>query len=221
MLLPSWYNADRFLYKEIIVRWLVIAAVAVLSSSSVNASEPLADEAAVPVELAAQVSDTGVVVTPIPMPAPVIEILKSANRSVKLRSAKKLKVAKKKSFPKTLLSRTERQQLALLSAGSKANGQAVGKHLHDENGESGYDELALHQFYSRPKIIAESDDDDVDAPGLSDAVKLRLLMARTKAVEAHALAQVEDQGDDLSDAVKLRLFMARMKAVKAHKEKFS
>jgi hypothetical protein len=203
------------------VRWLVIAAVAVLSSLSVNASEPLADEAAVLVDLAVPDSETGVIVTPIPIPAPVIEILKPANPSLKLSPAKKVKVAKNKSFPKRLLSRTERQQLALLRASSKANGQAVRKHLHDENGETGYDELALHQFYSRPKIIAESDDDDVDAAELSDSVKLRLLLARTKAVEVHALAQFEDQGDDLSDAVKLRLFMARMRAVKAHNEKFS
>jgi len=200
------------------VRWLVIAAVAALSSWSVNASEPLADEVTVAAELVAPVVDAGVTVTPIPMPAPVIEILKPANRSTKLRSAKKLKVAKKKSFPKTLLSRTERQQLALLGSAASADGQAVRKQLHDENGETGYDELVLHQFYSRPRVVGASDDDDADsAEQLSSKVKLRLLMARAKAVEAHALAQV----DDLSEAVKLRLFMARMKALRAHRQNFS
>jgi hypothetical protein len=202
-----------------LVRWLLIAALAVLSSSSVNASEQITDEAAVPIEFATPVSDIGVIVTPIPIPEAVIEILKPANQSVKLRSAKTLKVAKKKSFPKTLLSRSERQQMALLNTGPKNNRQAVHNHLHDENGESGYDELALHQFYNRPKINAESDD-DADAAELSDAVKLRLLLARAKAVEALVLAQVEDQGDDLPEGIKLRLLMARLKAVKAHEEKF-
>ena len=203
------------------MRWLVVAAVVAFSSLGVNASEPVKDEATSIVE--ASGTDAGVTVTPIPMPAQVTQLLQPANPVAKLRSAKKLKLAKKKSFPKTMLSRTERHQMALLSPSSSAAGQPSRKHLHDEHGEAGYDELALHSFFSRPKIVQKpAENEEADAFGLSETIKLRLFLARAKAVEAHTLAKVaDDQDDKLPEAVKLRLFLARTKAVQAHQKKFS
>ncbi len=203
------------------MRWLVVAIVVAFSSLCAGASEPVADEATSIVE--ASGADAGVTVTPIPMPAQVTQLLQPANPVAKLRSAKKLKLAKKESFPKTMLSRTERHQMALLLPGPSATGQPSRKHLHDEHGEAGYDELALHSFFSRPKIVQKPmEDEDADALGLSETIKLRLFLARAKAVEAHALARVADDHDDkLPEAVKLRLLMARTLAVQAHQKKYS
>lgn len=203
------------------MRWLVVAAVVAFSSLGVNASEPVTGEAKSIVE--ASGAEAGVTVTPIPMPAQVTQLLQPANPVAKLRSAKKLKLAKKESFPKSMLSRTERHQLALLSPSSSAAGQPSRKHLHDEHGEAGYDELALHSFFSRPKILQKpAENGDADAFGLSGTIKLRLFLARAKAVEAHMLANVVDDPDEqLPEAVKLRLLLARTKAVQAHQKKFS
>jgi hypothetical protein len=204
------------------VRWLLVAAVAAFSSLGAYASEPVADEATSIVE--ASGADAGVTVTPIPMPEPVTQLLEPVNPVAKLRSAKKLKLAKKESFPRTMLSRTERHQMALLLAKpNSADHQPSRKHLHDEHGEAGYDELALHSFFNRPKVASEpADGEDADAFDLSETIKLRLFLARAKAVQAHTLAKVADDLDDkLSEAVKLRLLLARTKAVQAHQKKFS
>lgn len=203
------------------MRRLFVAAVVAFSSLCAGASEPVADEATSIVE--ASGADAGVTVTPIPMPAQVTQLLQPANPVAKLRPAKKLKLAKKESFPKTMLSRTERHQMALLLPGPGAAGQPSRKHLHDEHGEAGYDELALHSFFSRPKIVQKPiEDEDAEALGLSETIKLRLFLARAKAVEAHALASVpDDQDDQLPEAVKLRLLMARTLAVQAHQKKYS
>jgi hypothetical protein len=203
------------------VRWLVVATVVAFSSLGVNASEPVTGEAKSIVD--ASGAEAGVTVTPIPMPAQVTQLLQPAIPVAKLRSAKKLKLAKKESFPKSMLSRTERHQMALLSPSSSAASQPSRKHLHDEHGEAGYDELALHSFFSRPKILQKpAENGDADAFGLSGTIKLRLFLARAKAVEAHTLAKVVDDPDDqLPEAVKLRLLLARTKAVQAHQKKFS
>lgn len=113
--------------------------------------------------------------------------------------------------------------MALLAPKPKNGEQAVPKHLDGQNGETGYDELALHGPYSRPRLVSESEDDEdtPDAVQLSGPIKLRLFIARMRAVEAHALAQVADTDDDLSDTIKLRLANARMIAVQAHQKKFS
>ena len=201
---------------------MLVAAVAAFSSLVANASEPVADAATSIVE--ASGPDAGVTVTPIPIPEPVIQLLQPVNPVAKLRSAKKPKLAKKESFPKSMLSRTERHQMALIWPKANAdNHQPLRKHLHDEHGEVGYDELALHSFFNRPKVVSEpADSEDGDSFGLSETIKLRLFLAKAKAVQAHTLAIVaDDQDDQLSDAVKLRLFMARTKAVQAHRKKFS
>jgi hypothetical protein len=203
------------------VRWLLVAAVVAFSSLGANASEQVSDEATSIVEVSGV--DAGVTVTPILMPEPVTQLLQPANPVAKMRAAKKLELAKKESFPKTMLSRTERHQMALLLPKSSSAGQPSRKHLHDEHGETGYDELALHSFFNRPKVVSEpAENEDADALGLSETIKFRLFLARAKAVQAHTLAKVVDnQDDNLPEAVKLKLLLARTKAVQAHQKKFS
>lgn len=206
------------------MRWLVLAAVAALSSLSVVAAEPVAEEAPVAVEALA--SDMAVIVTPIPMPAQVTELLDARANPGKAFPGKKPKVAESKPLPKTLLSRTERQRIALASASAKAGEPPLRKSLRDEEGDGGYDDLPLHRSFDRPRVAQADADDDADADfALSDSVKLRLLLARMKAVEAHALTWAVDQPgsaeEPLSEAVQSRLFLARMQAVAAHRSRFS
>lgn len=185
---------------------------------------PAASEPASFLEAAAIPLDAGVVITPVPMPASVIEVLKPIGKAPKLRSVKKPSLAKQKTFPPILLSRTERHQLALLVASTETGNAALRRFLHDENNESGYDELVLQRFYSRPRLASEPEGNEDEAStddDLSETVKLRLMFARLKAVEAHALAQVADPGDDLPDTVRQRLANARELAVAAHRRKFS
>lgn len=207
------------------MRWLVLAAVAALSSLSVIAAEPVAEEAPAAVEALA--ADVAVIVTPIPMPAQVTELLGARANPAKALADKKVKVADRKPLPKILLSRTERQRIALAKAAApaKAGDPPLRKILRDEEGDGGYEDLPLHRSFSRPRVApADADDDDAVA-ALSDGVKLRLLLARMKAVEAHALAWAVDQpgvaDEPLSEAVQTRLSLARMKAVAAHRSRFS
>lgn len=204
------------------MRWLVIAAIAACSSFGVYAAEPVADEATVPVGSTAFSAEAAVVVTPVPMPASVIEVLNPSNPAPKLRSARKLNLAKKKPFPNILLTRTERHQLALLTEKPKPGDLLRREYQDKENGQSGYGELVLHRFFNRPKLATESENeaDNADDSELSETVRLRLFLARMKAVEAHAMTQVSDTGDDLSDAIRQRLQEARLKAVQAHQKKF-
>lgn len=208
------------------MRWLVLAAVAALSSLSVIAAEPVAEEAPAAVEALA--SDVSVIVTPIPMPAKVTELLDARANPAKALANKKPKVADSKPLPKTLLTRTERQRIALAAAPAKAGEPPLRKSVRDEEGDGGYDDLPLHRSFSRPRVAPADADDDADADAvlvLSDEVKLRLLLARMKAVEAHVLARAAERHDDagqpLSEAVQSRLFLARMKAVAAHRSRFS
>jgi hypothetical protein len=74
-------------------------------------------------------------------------------------------------------------------------------------------------------VKASDQDDEEDLFAIPETVKLRLYLARMKAVEALALARSADQptagDDDLPDTVTQRLLQARMKAVEAHQKKFS
>lgn len=205
------------------LRRIIGVALATLCSFSVIASEPAVEESLVVAEVFAHSTDGNVVVTPVPVPESVIELATTAKPVVKLRSAKRSKLAKNRPLPKMMLSRTERHQLALLAPKPKNGAPAVRKELHDQNGDTGYDELVIHRSFSRPKVVSEIEDDEEtsDAAELSDAIKLRLFIARMRAVEAHALAQVADTDDDLSDTIKLRLAKARTNAVQAHQKKFS
>jgi hypothetical protein len=215
------------------VRCLLVAAIVAFSSpawaqffEALPGSETPATAVEAPLAVAPPppVAEAKVIITPVPMPTSVIEILKPAGRSPKLRTvARKVNPAKKKAIPNILLTRTERHQLALLAAKSAPGSLLLSHLLEDENGESVYDVLALHSFYSRPRLASEEEHEAgaPEADDLSDTIKLRLLLARLKAVEAHALAQVADPGDDLSAAIRERLAQARHKAVEAHRNKFS
>lgn len=199
--------------------WWVVACAA-LFSLNVHAADPSADETVSFVDAANTPAD--VTITPVPMPAQVTELLAPVNPAAKLRAAKKAKLAKKQVFPQILLSRTERHQVALLAAAQKANGQPLFNFFNDEDGPAGYDELVLHLFYSRPRLVVDNDgDDDQGLADLSDTARVRLLMARLKALETYALAHVPDDGEALPDTVAQRLAAARQKAVAAHQAKFS
>lgn len=187
-----------------------------VSSPLIASGESNALQLQVPAETA------GVVVSPIPMPGGVIEVLKPLGRTVKHRLARKVVPAKKQPFPALMLSRTERYQLALLSHRREADRPAH-NHANDENEPGGFDDLVLHRSYSRPRLAADGqgDESDLDLPPISDHARLRLFLARMKALEAYALAQVDDSGEDLPASVTARLAEARQKAVRAHQQKFS
>lgn len=211
------------------VRWLLVATAVAFSSPAAaqffealpGSETPAAVEtqAAVdaPPPTPVPVTEASVIITPIPMPASVVELVKPLGSSPKLRVARKARPASKPSLPKILLSRTERHQLALLVASSNP-GDPLRKFLHDQNdGETGYDQLTLHRCYSRPRLVQDAPADDPEADDLSDTVKLRLLLARLKAVEAHALAQVGDPEEELPGHIRQRLAEARNRAVAAHR----
>ena len=98
--------------------------------------------------------------------------------------------------------------------------------VNDGDDEYAAEDLVLHRSFSRPKVVKASDqDDDDDLLAIPETVKLRLFLARMKAVEALALATAADQptvgDDDLPDTVRQRLLLARTQAVHAHRKKFS
>lgn len=205
------------------MRRLFVVALATLFSLTALASEQLSDEPVSFVDAAGTHSD--VTITPIPMPAPVTELLAPLNPTAKLNAAKKVRQAKKVTIPATLLSRTERQQLALLTKSKAAAGDDTPTRSAEQNDDdrADYDDLPLHQFYSRPRLVKDNDrhDGNHGIMPLSETARVRLLLARLKALEAHALAQVVDQGEELSGSVMDRLKAARLRAVEAHQKKFS
>lgn len=201
------------------MRWMLVAALVALSPVPVSASDPIPDYSLSVVDVSE--AAPGVTISAIPAPFPVIEVLKLDAPGASLRSAKKQRLAKKKTTAIMMLSRTERRQLELLSSSTKAAGPTGHSYNRNEDFQSGLDELDFHRSYSRPKLIAESFDNADDSPGLSPEIRLRLLISRLKAVEAHALNQVKDNGEALPEGVRQRLQEARMKAVRAHQEKFS
>ncbi len=162
-------------------------------------------------------SNQEVKVSPIAQPAPVIEVLKPINPMAKLRNAKRTPQAKPHAIPAMMLSRSERQQMGLLRSKLNESSQGALKfNVFDDDDDDlpGYDELSIHQFYSRPKLVKdENPDDTVDSALFNDTVKLRLTMARLKALEAHALAHATDDGEPLPERVSNRLAEARAKAL--------
>ena len=202
-------------------RWsfLILAAVALLSSGA-RAFEPVAEDGVSP----GAGLEAGVVVSAIPAPAAVIQLLQPAAGAPKLRASvpvKKIKVAKARPIPKSLLSRSERQQLALRTSSGKLSAVNVRKFFDDEDQSSGLDELVLHRSFARPRLPSgpQNEDDDAALAELPATVKLRLLMARMKAVEAQALAAAGDRpdGQEMTDEVKVRLLLARNRALEAHR----
>ena len=167
-----------------------------------------------------------VTIAPVPMPATVIELARYSPKSTGLGQAKKVKAAKVARAAKSMLSRSAREQIALASTSSKPNNRDRLNADDDEDDDTGLDELDLHRSFSQPKVakapdLADEDDTVIDLP---EHIKLRLLMARTKAVDAYILSQAGKASaaadEDLSDTVKLRLYIARARAVKAHGEKY-
>lgn len=166
-----------------------------------------------------------VTIAPVPMPAAVIELAHYLPERTSLKQAKRVKAAKVARV-KSMLSRSAREQIALARTSAKPDDRVRLTASENEDADSGIDGLDLHRSFSQPKVAKEADqaaDDEADID-LSDHVKLRLLLARTKAVEAYILSQeakASSLGDDeLSDTVKLRLYIARARAVKAHSEKY-
>jgi hypothetical protein len=184
--------------------------------------EPLVQQALVQVAS----PEALVMIAPVPMPAAVIELANYAPRAATLHQAKRVKAAKV-ARARSMLSRSAREQIVLAAnAGAKPDDHARISASDDEDDETGLDDLDLHRSFSQPKIAKapdQADDEgaDIDLP---EHVKLRLLMARTKAVEAHILNQVAKAAaqadEELSDNVKLRLQTARAKAMQAYHDKF-
>lgn len=202
------------------MRWMMVAAVVAFSMVGVLPAETRADEAKSMIDMSE--AAPGVAVSAIPSPPPVIEVLKLEDPVARASSAKKLRLAKKKASPTLMLTRTERRQMALLVVDGKA-GEGPG-HMYspDDNSQGGLDQLDLHRFFSRPRVVDEAGDDLAEVDSLSPHVRLRLLMARLKAVEAHAISQAVDNDDaPLPESVHLRLQQARLKAVEAHQRKFA
>lgn len=198
-----------------------------LAAMSVHAWEPSTDDSH-PEGTFAQppYAEALITIAPVPMPAMVTELTSYSPRNVhgQARSAKAAKVARAKS----MLSRTAREQMALAStAVAKADDHERLDASNDEDNDSGIDAQDLHRSFSQPKVAKKPGQADVDEQAVIDLpehIKLRLLMARTKAVEAYILSQAgktsNSADEDLSDTVKVRLLMARARAVKAHTDKF-
>ena len=201
------------------VRRLLALALTTFFSLTALASE--SDDQASFVD--ASIPHAGVTITPIPMPAAVTEVLPPINPAAKLRAAKKAKQATKDALPATLLSRTERHQMALMVARHRNNEAPVHSAGDEDEGQSHDGDHVLQQFYSRPRVIKDDkqDDPEADLLAISDTARIRLMMARVKAVEAHVLAQVADDGEALPQRVTDRLKEARAKALEAHRAKFS
>jgi len=205
------------------VRWLFIPVVAAAwISLAVNASESGAESTPVP-EVASPVMIYDLAPAPVPVPG-----MKPRERKTvdELKPASKPKLAQQKTLKKSILSRTAINQMALLTVKCQPETPASAAFFDDEDDDSSADDLDFHRSFSRPRVAHQDDCDDQDdglAQGVSDHVKVRLFVARMKAVEAHQLATQADQQDDgvLSDTVKLRLALARMKAIQAYEKKFS
>lgn len=165
-----------------------------------------------------------VTIAPVPMPARVIELARYSPKHTGIGQGKKVKAAKVARV-RSMMSRSAREQMALANTSSRPDGRERLNASDNEGADSGLDELDLHRSFSQPKVAKATEQlDDEAADDLPAHIKLRLLMARTKAVEAHILSQVGKESDsetaELSDSVKIRLAAARDRAMKAHSEKF-
>jgi hypothetical protein len=208
------------------VRKFLFVVLTSLAAMGAHAWEPSTDDSH-PEGTFAQppYAEALVTIAPVPMPALVTELTSYSPRNThgQARTAKAAKVAKAKS----MLSRTAREQMALASTTTKADDRERLDASDDEDDDSGIDDQDLHRSFSQPKVakrLDQADEDDNAVIDLPEHVKLRLLMARTKAVDAYILSQAGKASnaadEDLSDTVKLRLLMARARAVKAHTDKF-
>lgn len=208
-------------------KFLTFALISIVATGGAYAWEPTAATDVLQEVVLTQSPQVETVVTiePVPLPAKVIEVASYTPKRISQKQAKKAKTAKVAARAKSMLSRSAREQIALANSRTKPDDQARIDAADHGSDEAGFDDLDFHRSFSQPKV-AKTPDEASDDPhsNLSNYIKLRLLLARTKAVEAHALSQAvaaSDGGEErLSDAVKLRLHIARARAVKAHVEKF-
>ena len=132
--------------------------------------------------------------------------------------------AEKHVAAKSMLSRAAREQIALYKTAAQIDDPTRHIATDDDDDDPGLDDLDLHRSFSRPRVAAEKFSFDDDGSALPAHIRLRLLMARTKAVDAHILNQAAKTAaasdEPLSDTVKLRLFMARNRAMAAYHKKF-
>ena len=146
---------------NITMRWILVAALVACSAINVQAADSMVEEARSLVDVSE--ATPGVTVSAVLMPAPVIEVLRQEDGLAKLTSTRKPRLAKKKPSPTMMLTRTERHQVALLSAPAKA-GNLPGLIFNPpEDYEGGFDELVLHRSFNRPRVVDVPDDDDADA----------------------------------------------------------
>ncbi|NTV68651.1 MAG: hypothetical protein HGA71_00755 [Azonexaceae bacterium] len=199
------------------MRWLIVAAVLAFSAVEAGASEQGSDEAQSVVDMS--VAAQGVTISAIPTPPLAIKVL-TLEQSDRLRAVRKARLARKKASTAIMLTRTERRQVALLIASTHPGEPQVFTYDPHDNYQGGLDELDLHRSFNRPKVVDEPAGNEAEADDLPPHVRLRLMMARLKAVEAHALSQVPDTDEALPDSVLARLKEARLKAVEAHQRKF-
>ena len=207
------------------MRKILFVILTSLAAMGVHAWEPTTAELQ-PEDKLVQPSyaEAMVTIAPVPMPARVIELARYSPKHTGIGQGKKVKAAKVARV-RSMMSRSAREQMALANTSSRPDGRERLNASDNEGADSGLDELDLHRSFSQPKVaktIKELDDDSAD--DLPVHIKLRLLMARTKAVEAHILNQVgkeaEADNTELSDSVKLHLSAARARAMQAHSEKF-
>lgn len=204
------------------MRWIAIALAAALVSGVGGAAEP--EVTAVP---AAEVVTTVIDYAQTARATVDIAQVAAASSLPQITPQKVAKLEKKGTIKKSMLSRSARSQMSLLSTKAMPELAASFKFIDDGDDDEGADDLDLHRSFSRPKLAGAEDQDDeqIASPAISETAKLRLFLARMKAVEAHKMANVagidEQAAEDVSDAVKLRLLIARTKAVQAHERKFS
>lgn len=112
-------------------------------------------------------------------------LTKPINFNSEIRRAKRQKARKvsRVNKAKALFSRTARFQIALFAAKSWDDFPGLAILLDGKDADSGADVSDFHVCYSRPKLSkALLPDEDLDIP---ESVKLRLFMARMKAVRVH------------------------------------
>ena len=206
-------------FQIIDVRPQFLLLTTALVSSALFAADPIQEYAASIVD--ASVVSPDVVVTPIQMPLPVRELLQPVNPAKTLKTARKAKASKALAVASLPLSRTERHQLALLSPGPKVEKYRFAL-SDDSDAPADFDELAIHVSYSRPRLKSDDPQDNpLDAlPAPSDTARVRLLFARLKALEAHAMGQAPDDGAPLPGNVQQRLAEARHQALARHQAIF-
>lgn len=209
---------SEIIFREVEVRSLLIMIVAVFASLGVNAAEEVAESMPVP-EVVAPVMVYDL--APVPTSVSVAPIRPRVISEIK---AYKPRIAEKAAPSRSILSRTARNQIALMVV-KRLPARASALVFDDQDVDGDSDDLDLQCFYGRPKLVKVYDQSDEPAQGVSEHAKLRLLVARAKAVEAHQLLWPAEQADPaqdvLSDTVKLRLALARMKAVQAHQKRYS